>query len=68
VNYHVYCTAGQATDKEVPMRVICLIPKATGTHTHTHTEYVTLIAVPLQQWLHERTLRYMYVHGLLATN
>jgi hypothetical protein len=25
------------------------------THTHTHSEYVIIIAFPLQQWLHERT-------------
>ena len=33
------------------MRIACWIPKATD----THSEYVTLIAFPLQQWLHERT-------------
>ena len=35
------------------MRIACWIPKATD--THTHTLYVTLIAFPQQQWLHERT-------------
>ena len=30
------------------MRIACWIPKA----TNTHSEYVTLIAFPLQQWLH----------------
>jgi hypothetical protein len=41
------------------MRTACWIPKA----TNTHSEYVTLIASPLQQWLHERTsvLRYIYI-------
>jgi hypothetical protein len=41
------------------MRIACWITKA----TNTHTEYVTLTAFPLQQWLHERTsmLRYMYI-------
>jgi hypothetical protein len=31
--------------------------------TDTHSEYVILIALPLQQWLHERTsmLCYMYI-------
>ena len=31
--------------------------------TNTHSEYVILIAFPLQQWLHERAslLRYMYI-------
>jgi hypothetical protein len=38
------------------MRIACWIPKA----TNTHSQYVILIAFPLQQWLHERTsmLRY----------
>ena len=36
--------------------------------TDIHSEYVILIAVPLQQWLHERTtfLR-LYVHWYLVT-
>ena len=40
------------------MRIACWIPKA----TNTQTEYVILIAFPLQQWLNELTsvLRYMY--------
>jgi hypothetical protein len=33
------------------MRIACWIPKATD----THSEYVTLIAFPLQRWLHEFT-------------
>ena len=43
------------------MRIACWIPKA----TNTHSEYVTLTAFPLQQWLHESasTLR-LYVHFL----
>jgi hypothetical protein len=38
------------------MCIACWIPKA----TNTQSEYVILIAFPLQQWLHERTtiLRY----------
>jgi hypothetical protein len=38
------------------MRVACWIPKA----TNTHSEYVILVAFPLQKWLHERAsmLRY----------
>ena len=38
------------------MRIACWITKATD----THTEYVSLIAFPLQQWLCERAsvLRY----------
>ena len=40
------------------MRNARWIPKA----TNTHPEYVILIAVPLQQWLHGRVsmLRYTY--------
>jgi len=39
--------------------ISCGIPKATG----THSEYVTLIAFPLQQWLLARAslLRYAYI-------
>ena len=39
------------------MRILRWITKATD----THSEYVTRIAFPLQQWLHERAslLRYM---------
>ena len=32
------------------MSIACWITKA----TNTHSEYVILIALPLQQWLHER--------------
>ena len=32
------------------MRIACWIPKA----TNTHSEYVTLIALPRQQWFRER--------------
>jgi len=41
------------------MRIACWITNA----TNTHSEYVILIAYPLQQWLHERALvlRYMYI-------
>ena len=38
------------------MRIACWIPKA----TNTHSEYVILIAFPLQQWLHERALQLPY--------
>ena len=37
------------------MHIACWIPKA----TNTHSEYVILIAFPLQQWLHERTSIYV---------
>ena len=41
------------------MRIARWIPKATD----THSEYVILIAFPLQQWLQEREsmLRYIYI-------
>jgi hypothetical protein len=41
------------------MRIACWTPKS----TNTHSEYVTLIAFPLQQWLHERAsmLSYTYI-------
>jgi hypothetical protein len=41
------------------MRIACCIPKA----TNTHSEYVIIIAFPLQQRLHERAslLRYTYI-------
>jgi len=41
------------------MRIAFWIPKA----TNTHSQYVILIAFPLQKWLHERAsmLRYTYI-------
>jgi len=46
-----YCTAGQATRDDITMllRFAGWITKA----TNTHTEYLTLVALQLQQWLHE---------------
>ena len=46
------------------MRVACWIPKA----TNTHSEYVILIAFPLQQWLYEwaSMLRYTYTDCLVS--
>jgi len=44
-------------------RFACWVTKA----TNTHSEYVILIAFPLQQWLHESTsLLTLYVHCLLV--
>jgi hypothetical protein len=39
------------------------IARSIPTATNTHSEYVILIAFPLQQWLHNRTtlLRYTYI-------
>ena len=44
------------------MRIATWIPKA----TNTHSEYVMLIALPLQQWLHEHVsmLRYKCIVSL----
>ena len=44
-------------------RIAYRIPKA----TNTHSDYVMLIAFPLQQWLHERAskLRYAYIPSLV---
>jgi hypothetical protein len=48
------------------MRVACRIPKA----TNKHSEYVTLYATPLQQWMHERAslLRHTYIACLVITS
>ena len=45
------------------MCIACWMPKA----TNTHSEYVILIALPLQQWLHEHAsnLRYVYIASLV---
>jgi hypothetical protein len=48
-----YGTARQATDGSVlrGMRFACLVTKATD----PYSEYVILMAFPVQLWLHERT-------------
>jgi len=47
------------------MRIACWIFKA----TNTHSQYVILIAFPLQQWLHERASlsRYTYISTLVLS-
>jgi len=47
------------------MRIPCWIPKA----TNTHSEYLILIAFPLQQWLKEglSMLHYTYIACLVTT-
>ena len=45
------------------MRNACRITKA----THAHSEYVTLIAFPLQQCLHERAAMLRYTPVLLGS-
>ena len=66
ITWKKYGTARQATrDNTIwRMRIACWIPKA----TNTHSQYVTLIAFPLQQWLHERAslLRHTYVACLVC--
>jgi len=45
------------------MQIACWIP----TVTNTRSEYVTFVAFPLQQWLHEcgSILHYMYIACLV---
>jgi hypothetical protein len=67
-NVEKYGTARQAADHDTirRMRFAWWIPKA----TNTHSQYVILIAFPLQQWLHERAsiLRYTYIACLVWQN
>ena len=62
-NVEKYCGAGQATDDNMVHAHCLWITKATP----TYSEYVTLIAFPLQQWLHARALilRYTYIDCLV---
>ena len=51
---------GRPQMKILRLRVACWIPKA----INVHSEYVILIACPLQQWLDERTSNVtIYVHS-----
>jgi hypothetical protein len=55
-----YGTAPQATDNTIRrMR----FARGTNKATKAHSEYVTIIAFLLQQWLHERSslLRYAFI-------
>ena len=45
------------------MQIACWIPKATD----THSEYVILIAFPLQQWLQERVSMSCYKFNVVLT-
>ena len=48
------------------MRTACWIPKFTN--THTHSQYVILIASPLQQWFQERPLNVtLYIQSVLLS-
>jgi hypothetical protein len=55
INVEKYGTAGQATDDYIirRMRFACRIPET----TNTHSEYVILVAFPLQQCLQESVSR-----------
>ena len=39
-----------------------LISRRVPQATTTHSEYVILIAIPLQQWLHERASIFLYTY------
>ena len=57
-----FCTAGQATDDSIAHARYTL-----DNSGYRHSEYVILIAFPLQQWLRERAsmLRLHYVACLV---
>ena len=61
-----YYTTEQATDDNMiqRMRIACWIAKATD----THSEYVTIIAFPLQQWLHGCASLLSLLHVFLAVH
>ena len=48
------------------VRIACWITKA----TNTPSEYVLLLVLPLQQWMHERAsvLRYPYIASVVNLN
>jgi len=46
------------------MRITCWITKATD----THSEYIILIALPLQQWLRERASMLLYTYSACLVN
>ena len=62
----MYCTTRQATDYNIiwRMRIACWIAKTTD----PHSEYLMLIAFPLQQLLHKRApmLHYTYIGCLVC--
>ena len=64
-NVEKHCRAGQATDDSTVHAHSML-----GDYGYRHTlRCVTVIAFPLQQWLHERTsnLRFKFVAGLVLS-
>ena len=60
--YEIMCKNTVETDKPQitiwHMCIACCIPKA----TNTHSEYVILIAFPLQKWLHKCALMLPYTN------
>jgi len=62
-NVEKHCRAGQATEDNMAHAHCMLDSKATD----THSEYIIIIAFPLQQWLHEcaSLLRYTYTACLV---
>jgi hypothetical protein len=66
-NVEKYGRAKLNTDDNIirHMRFACWTNKATD----THSEYTIFIAIPRQQWLHERaSLLHLYVHCLSCLN
>jgi hypothetical protein len=66
-NVDKYCTARQATDDNIIMRIACWISK----DINRHSQYVICIDFPPQTWLYERAsmLSYPYIAYLvLSTN
>jgi hypothetical protein len=59
-----YGAAGGATDESMSItRGMCRVASWITKVTNTYSEYVILVALPLQQWLHEfvSMLRYTFV-------
>jgi hypothetical protein len=54
-----YCRAGQATDDNMA-HAHCVLD--TYGYKYRNTEYVMLIAFPLEHWLHECNLLLYYMH------
>jgi hypothetical protein len=61
-NVEKYCRAGQATDENLCMCIVCSITES----TNVHWEYVILISFPQQRWLHERPSPLRYTYGYMA--
>ena len=64
-NVEKLCRVGQATDDNWHICISCWVPKS----TNTYSEYLILIAFPLQLWVYERAfmLRATYSACLVKT-